>query len=162
MANTAKSTEDTVKNLTKVEIAARQAAEKLMALKPAEPPIPFQKLNAVEMKIFNKVREYNDFFSDGDAIPLTDLAISFVQRERYLKVLKKLDVTDEGCKALRLEFKYWDDKVQQCVKILKITIGDRMSLAYEMSKVIQDHMAKENDDVEIIESSPVSALSNKY
>ncbi len=163
MANTAISVNNSKKNLTKQEIAARKVAEESVIQKPVTKPKPFYPLNKLEQKIFNKIKKYNDWFSDGDSLPLTDLSRAYIEREKAYEGLNKLTPSDDVYKEYLKAHKYWEDIVQTNMKKLAISLGDRYKLAYEMSKVIQANMNEtESNENKQSEADPVLKLINKY
>ncbi|MET3658586.1 hypothetical protein [Sporosarcina psychrophila] len=157
MANTAISVSNTKQNLTKEQKAAREVAEAITNQKPATKPKPFYKLDAEENKVFKKIRNYNEYYSDGDSLALTDLARALVCRERVFLELKALHHSNEEYSATYKAHKYWDDAVQHNMKILAVALGDRYKLAYDMSKIIQANMPKEQE-IKQVESDPVLQL----
>ncbi|MDN4492886.1 hypothetical protein [Ureibacillus aquaedulcis] len=162
MANTAISVKNSKKNLTKQEEAARKVAEEMVIQKPAKPPQPFYKLDKLELKIFKKIRSYNEYFSDGDSLPLTELARAFVKREAIEETFNQYTPLDAEYKEFMKAHKYWTDQIQLNMKLLKITIGDRYSMAYEMSKTIQSNMVVDENEAVVEETNPVLKLIDKY
>ena len=151
------SVHSTTKNLTKPERAARKVAEAITNQKPAKPPESFYKLTKIELEIFEKVRDYNEYFSDGDSMALSDLARAFIQREKVFKKLKSFTPADLEYKEFMKAHRYWDEIIQHNMKLLAISLNDRYKLAYDMSKIIQANMPKETETKEI-ETDPVLQL----
>lgn len=150
---------NTRRNLSKAQIAARKQAEELVVTNATVPkPSEIIRNNPPMKKLFNRVKKYNDHFTEADSIALSTLSFNLHLKHINETQLAALDVTDDECERYLLRLDKLDRKINDSMKQLCIPLNSRLSLANDMAKIMLEEKKLQQMNNEGSVVNPLLAL----
>lgn len=151
---------NTSRNLSKAQIAARQQAEELVVTNATAPKATeIVRASPAVRKIFNRVRKYNDHFTEADSIALSTLAYNLHLKHMNETELLALDVTDDEYDKYLNRLDKLDRKINDSMKQLCIPLNARLSLANDMAKVmIEEKKLQQMSNEAVPAANPLLAV----
>lgn len=121
--------------VSKAEKAAREEAEAAIVTNQTNPKAS-PTLSKPERKIFNKLKKYNDNFTEADSMSLNLLSQYFHMWHRIKEAHDELDVTDDRTTDLERRMLAIDKQMNQHMSALCIPLSQRLRLANDVAKVM--------------------------
>ncbi|HDR7260259.1 TPA: hypothetical protein QCX12_003982 [Bacillus paranthracis] len=122
--------------ISKAERAARQEMEQKYVTNVKTKPKPVLAVSKLEKKLFDKLSELNDIFTEADSISLTMLSKSMYRMELLSERLEELDEMDERAADLEKRIQAFERSVAMHMKDLCIPLSARLRLSNEMAKLM--------------------------
>ncbi|PEJ57057.1 hypothetical protein CN692_14255 [Bacillus sp. AFS002410] len=160
MANQARGVHSIRKNLTKAEITARETAEELVVTNQTKPKADeTTKNHSIMRKLFNKLKNLNDHFTEADSIALNTLVFNLYMKQRSQEKLITTDELDDNFSRLLINLEKFNKQINESMKQLCIPLNARMSLANDMAKVmIEEKKLEAMEAPKVKEVNPLLAI----
>lgn len=158
MANQAKSLSAGRQNFSRAQIAARQSAEEMVVTNQTKPKAnETVKNHSIMRKLFNKLKNLNDHFTEADSIALNTLTFNIYHRALNENRINEYDIEDERYERFLLRIEKFNRMIDNSMKQLCIPLNSRLSLANDMAKVMI-----EEKKLEAMEASTVQEVNPVY
>ncbi|MED4267342.1 hypothetical protein [Priestia megaterium] len=163
MARPTKSVDDTNRNMTKQERAARKVVQEMLNQANSMPPEPIEELDKSETEIFDYLKNLNPFYSVRNSISLTHLAQNLVMRKKLYKEFKVMEFDDTDFDTQQKRIDKLDKSIESHMKKLSMSIEQQNKLAYDIAKMVQENISDEveNEDEIPKETDAVLRLISK-
>lgn len=144
--------------MSKAEIAAREEMEAKVVTNVTKPKA-LSILTSEERKVFNKLKKYNDQFTEADSINLNQIAIYHVRWTELHVASQMYDLFSAEKAEAEKRMLALDKQINKLMQDLAIPLSSRYKLANDLAKVmIEEKKLAQMEGPQMKEVNPLLAV----